>query len=43
MIIRCEERSHELVGDEAAYLVKGKSYCEDCYRAIKKAAKTSSL
>jgi hypothetical protein len=25
------------VEDEAEYLYKGKSYCDDCYRAVKKA------
>jgi hypothetical protein len=37
MIIKCEECDHKLVGDEVEYFYKGKSYCEDCYRAVKKA------
>jgi hypothetical protein len=34
---KCVECDHLLVGDEVEYLYKGKSYCEDCYRAAKKA------
>ena len=30
---RCD---HILVGDEVEYLYKGKSYCDDCYGAVKK-------
>jgi hypothetical protein len=30
------ECDHLLVGDEVEYLSKGKSYCDDCYRAVKK-------
>jgi hypothetical protein len=25
-----------IVGDEVEYLYKGKSYCDDCYKAVKK-------
>lgn len=32
-----EECDHELVGDEVEHLVKGKSYCEDCHKAVKSA------
>jgi hypothetical protein len=34
--------NHLLVGDEVEYLYKGKSYCDDCYRAVKKAATGAS-
>jgi hypothetical protein len=34
---KCVECDHLLVGDEVEYLYKGKSYCEDCYRAVKNA------
>ena len=37
MLSKCVECDHLLVGDEVEYLYKGKSYCDDCYRAIKKA------
>ena len=30
------ECDHLLVDDEVEYLYKGKSYCDDCYRAVKK-------
>ena len=33
---KCVECDHLLVGVEVEYLYKGKSYCDDCYRAIKK-------
>jgi hypothetical protein len=33
---KCVECDHLLVGDEVGYL-NGKSYCDDCYRANKKA------
>jgi hypothetical protein len=33
---KCVECDHLLVGDEAEYLYKGKSYCDDCYRGVKK-------
>lgn len=36
MLIKCAECNHLLVGDEVEYLYKGKSYCDDCYRAVKK-------
>jgi hypothetical protein len=36
MLIRCVECDRLLVGDEVEYLYQGKSYCEDCYRAVKK-------
>jgi hypothetical protein len=36
-MIRCETCGHELVGDEVEHLYKGKSYCEDCYKAVKAA------
>ena len=38
MLIKCVECDHILVGDdEAEYIYKGKSYCADCYEAVKKA------
>jgi hypothetical protein len=37
MITTCGECDHVLVEDEAEYLYEGKSYCEDCYKAIKAA------
>ncbi|HEX5979195.1 MAG TPA: hypothetical protein VFY68_18070, partial [Nitrososphaeraceae archaeon] len=37
MLMKCVECDHVLVGDEVEYLYKGKSYCDDCYKAIKKA------
>ena len=33
---KCVECDHLLVGDKVEYLYKGKSYCDDCYRSIKK-------
>jgi hypothetical protein len=33
---KCVECDHLLVGDEVEYLYKGKAYCDDCYRAVKK-------
>jgi hypothetical protein len=36
MPTKCVECDHLLVGDEAEYLYKGKSYCDDCYRGVKK-------
>lgn len=35
MITRCEECGHELAGDEAEHLYRGKSYCDDCYKTVK--------
>jgi hypothetical protein len=37
MLSKCVECDHLLVGDEVEYLYKGKSYCGDCYKAVKKA------
>ena len=37
MRTRCVECDHLLVGDEVEYRYKGKSYCDDCYRMVKKA------
>lgn len=34
MITRCEECDHVLAGDEVEHIYKGKSYCEDCYKAV---------
>jgi hypothetical protein len=34
---RCVECDHLLIGDDVEYLYKGKSYCDDCYRMVKKA------
>jgi hypothetical protein len=36
MLSKCVECEHLLVGDEVEYLYKGKSYCDDCYKAVKK-------
>src|SRR5918996_5331247 len=36
MLSKCAECDHLLVSDEVEYLYKGKSYCDDCYRAVKK-------
>ena len=36
MLIKCVECDHILDDDEAEYHYKGKSYCGDCYRAVKK-------
>ena len=33
---KCIECDQLLVDDEVEYLYKGKSYCDDCYRAVKK-------
>jgi hypothetical protein len=33
---RCVECDHLLVVDEVEYFYKGKAYCDDCYRAVKK-------
>jgi hypothetical protein len=35
MLIKCVECDHVLIGDEAENLYKGKSYCDDCYKAAK--------
>lgn len=35
MIIRCIE-CNDVLNDDVEYLYKGKSYCDDCYRAVKK-------
>jgi hypothetical protein len=37
MITRCEICSHEPAGDEVEHLYKAKSYCQDCYKAVKRA------
>ena len=37
MLSKCVECDHLLVGDEVEHLYKGRSYCDDCYRAINKA------
>jgi hypothetical protein len=42
MLSKCVECDHLLVGDEVEYLYKGKSYCDDCYRAVKKAETMNS-
>jgi NMD protein affecting ribosome stability and mRNA decay len=34
MFIKCVECDHIL--EDGEYLYKGKSYCDDCYRAVKK-------
>ena len=34
MFVKCVECDHILEDEE--YLYKGKSYCDDCYRAIKR-------
>ena len=34
---KCVECDHLLIGDEVEYLYKGKSYCDDCHRAVMKA------
>jgi hypothetical protein len=34
MLIKCVECDGVL--DDVEYLYKGKSYCDDCYRAVKK-------
>jgi hypothetical protein len=41
MLSKCMECDHLLVGDEVEYLYKGKSYCDDCYRSVKKLEETS--
>jgi hypothetical protein len=35
MLSKCVECDHIFADDEAEYLYKGKSYCGDCYRAVK--------
>ena len=37
MFVKCVECDHILEDEE--YLYKGKSYCDDCYRAVKKMKK----
>ena len=39
---KCVECDHLLVGDEVEYLYKGKSCCDDCYRAVKKSVTQDS-
>ena len=34
MFVKCVKCDHILEDEE--YLYKGKSYCDDCYRAVKK-------
>src|SRR5918994_7930507 len=36
MFEKCSECDHSFSDDEDEYLYKGKSYCDDCYRAVKK-------
>jgi hypothetical protein len=36
MSSKCVECDHLLADDEVEYLYKGKSFCDDCYRAVKK-------
>ena len=37
MLLKCVEGGYVLVSDyETEYLYEGKSYCEDCYWAVKK-------
>ena len=42
MLSKCVECDHLLVGDEVEYRYKGKSYCDDCYRMVKKAVTGNS-
>jgi hypothetical protein len=43
MLIKCVECDHIFGDDEAEYIYKGKSYCDDCYRAVKKAERQKNL
>ncbi|MDQ3839327.1 MAG: hypothetical protein M3297_08670 [Thermoproteota archaeon] len=37
MLIKCVECDHIFGDDEAEYIYRGKTYCDDCYRAVRKA------
>jgi hypothetical protein len=48
MVEEREENKHcaecdGILNDDAEYLYKGKSHCEDCYRAVKKAMTGNSI
>jgi hypothetical protein len=36
MLSKCVECDHIFADDDEEYFYKGKSYCDDCYRAVKK-------